>query len=148
MLIEANEMYKIVSKRLVNRACNLYRTVSDSFSRCEVLKGASGEKNSRRGPWWLWPFSLIYGTREREIPGQYFSGGFPRGKRGYRFATPRFSTRRRLAVAGGWVVVLRGWKQEMDIWLYETTLLDDENMLIFELGEPVNNIILGKTSSR
>lgn len=86
---------------------------AERFPRRKILKGASGKKEQPPGAMMALTFlAYLRGQRER-YPGQYFSGGFPRGKRG--FATPRFSARRRLAVAGGGMVVLQGWKQQIDI---------------------------------
>lgn len=97
-----------------------------------MLKGASGEKEQPPGAMMALTF-LAYlwgqGTREEETERKgererererekarvnTSREGFHE-ERGDRFATPRFSAGRRLAVAGGGMLVLQGWKQQTDI---------------------------------
>lgn len=112
----------------------------NDFQGVKSWKERQVKRNSRRGPWWLWPFSLICEAkeREREISRVNTSREGFHEKRGDCFATPRFSARRRLAVAGGGML-LQGWKQQIDIWLYETTLLNHQTTLTFASDKLVNN---------
>lgn len=59
--------------------------------------------------------AYLRGQREREISRVNTSREGFHEQRGDRLATPRFSARRRLALAGGGMLVLQGWKQQIDI---------------------------------
>ena len=89
------------------------------------MKGASGKKEQPPGAMMALTF-LAYlrgqrekeGGREREREKEISRVNTSREgfheKRGDCFATPRFSARRRLAVAGGGML-LQEWKQQIDI---------------------------------